>query len=97
MTAMSLTKTAMILAMSALALGACTRPDGTADNRATSAVIGGAGGAMIGQAIGGDSRSTLIGGATGAAAGALIGADQEAQQRRIQQQQQQQVSRPVTY
>jgi hypothetical protein len=83
---MSRTKIAVILTMSALALGACTRPDGTADNRATSAIIGGAGGAMIGQAIGGDSRSTLIGGATGAAAGAPVGADQEAQQRQIQQQ-----------
>jgi uncharacterized protein YcfJ len=83
---MSRTFASALLVAAAVVLGACTNPDGSADNRATSAIIGGAGGAMIGQAIGGDSRSTLIGGATGAAAGALIGEDQSRQQREIQQQ-----------
>jgi uncharacterized protein YcfJ len=92
---MSRTAFAAIIAAGAFALGACTNPDGTADNRATSAVIGGAGGAMIGQAVGGNSRATLIGAGTGAVAGALIGQDQTNQQRRIQQQQVQQQPRQV--
>lgn len=83
---MSRTKIAVILTMSALALGACTRPDGTADNRATSAVIGGAGGAMIGQAIGGDSRSTLIGGAAGAILGGVVGAELDRQAAELERQ-----------
>jgi uncharacterized membrane protein len=64
----------------AAALAACTRPDGTPDTRMNSALIGAAGGAMIGQAVGGDSRSTLIGAASGAGLGAIAGADQERQQ-----------------
>jgi outer membrane lipoprotein SlyB len=84
---MSRTRLLAILFVPGFVLGACTYPDGTPDNRATSALIGGAGGAMIGQAIGGDSRSTLIGAGAGAAAGALIGQDQTNQQRAIQQRQ----------
>jgi YMGG-like Gly-zipper len=37
------------------------------------AVIGGVGGALVGQAVGGNTASTLIGAAVGTAAGALIG------------------------
>jgi uncharacterized protein YcfJ len=37
------------------------------------ALIGGAGGALVGQAIGHDTKATLIGAAVGAAGGALIG------------------------
>jgi hypothetical protein len=72
------------LLLSAVALGACTRADGTHDARATNAIVGATGGAMIGQAIGRDSRSTLIGAAGGAAVGAALGADAEAQQRQAQ-------------
>ncbi len=38
-----------------------------------SALIGAASGALVGQAIGGDTKSTLIGTAIGATSGALIG------------------------
>jgi uncharacterized protein YcfJ len=37
------------------------------------ALIGGAGGALVGQAIGHDTKATLIGAAVGAAGGAIIG------------------------
>lgn len=37
------------------------------------AVVGAAGGALVGQAIGGNTESTLIGAAVGGIAGALIG------------------------
>ena len=37
------------------------------------ALVGGASGALIGQAIGHNTKSTLIGAAVGAAGGALIG------------------------
>lgn len=76
---------ALLSTAAAFGLGACTDAYGNPDNRATSAIIGGAGGAMIGQAIGGDTESTLIGTAGGAALGALAGQDQDAQQRQIQQ------------
>ena len=37
------------------------------------ALIGGAGGALVGQAIGRDTKATLIGAAVGAAGGTIIG------------------------
>ena len=43
------------------------------------ALIGGAGGALVGQAIGHDTKSTLIGAAVGAAGGALIGNEMDKQ------------------
>ena len=74
-------RSAFVLVFAAgLGLAACTTPEGYPDNRANSALIGAAGGAMIGQAIGGDSRSTLIGTAAGAGLGALAGTDADCQQ-----------------
>jgi hypothetical protein len=69
---------AIALVAGTLAAG-CTNPDGTSDTRMNSALLGTAGGAMIGQAVGGDSRSTLIGAAGGAAAGVGIDALQQRQ------------------
>jgi hypothetical protein len=69
-------RSALLIAVSVLALSACTQTDGTPDTRMNSALLGAAGGAMIGQAIGGDSRSTLIGATGGAAAGVGIDAIQ---------------------
>lgn len=80
-------KVCALIATAALGLAACTDAYGNPDNRATSAIVGGAGGAMIGQAVGGDTKSTLIGTAGGAALGALAGQDQDAQHRRAIQQQ----------
>jgi Glycine zipper len=70
----------VIALIAAAGLAACTRPDGTPDTRMNSAMIGAAGGAMIGSAISGDSEGALIGAAGGAGLGALAGADQERQQ-----------------
>ncbi len=66
-----LTTTAFGLA--ALGLAACTNPDGSRDNRATGALVGTAGGAALGNLIGGDSRSTLIGAGVGGLAGTAAG------------------------
>jgi outer membrane protein OmpA-like peptidoglycan-associated protein len=63
----------------AVALAACTTPDGTRDRTATGALLGAAGGAALGQAIRGDSRGTLIGAASGAALGGLLGRQLDAQ------------------
>ena len=41
------------------------------------AVVGGVGGALVGQAIGGDTGSTLLGAAIGTVAGGLIGNSME--------------------
>jgi uncharacterized protein YcfJ len=67
------------LAAAALTLGvsACTNPDGTRDNRMTGAAVGAVGGGLVGNALGGDSRSTLIGAAGGALAGGAIGSAQD--------------------
>jgi uncharacterized protein YcfJ len=39
----------------------------------TGALLGGAGGALVGQAIGGNTKSTVIGAASGALLGAVVG------------------------
>jgi outer membrane protein OmpA-like peptidoglycan-associated protein len=67
----------------ALALGGCANLDGTANQPATGAIIGGLTGAAAGQIIGGDTQSTVIGGAIGAAIGGAIGAQMEAQEREL--------------
>ena len=67
-------------ALSLLGLAACTNPDGTRDNRATGALVGATGGALVGNALGGDSRGTLIGAGVGAATGAVIGNQQDRRQ-----------------
>jgi uncharacterized protein YcfJ len=68
-------------ALSLLGLAACTNPDGTRDNRATGALVGATGGALVGNALGGDSPGTLIGAGVGAATGAVIGNQQDRRQR----------------
>lgn len=74
-------RTLAILAGAALfGLAGCTNPDGTRDNRATGALVGATGGALVGNAIGGNSRGTLIGAGVGAASGAIIGNQQDQRQ-----------------
>jgi len=72
MTSMIVVRKCTIAAITALALAACTTQE--QQRGATGAVVGGVGGALIGQAVGGDTESTLIGAAVGATAGALLGA-----------------------
>jgi uncharacterized protein YcfJ len=62
---------AAILAAATLAGCAATEQDQRAG---TGALVGAAGGALLGQAIGGNTESTLIGAAGGALAGAAVGA-----------------------
>lgn len=73
------------LAGATLALAGCTYPDGTSNQPATGAVIGGLTGAAAGQFIGGDTEATLIGGAVGAAVGGAVGAQMAAQERELRQ------------
>lgn len=67
-------------ALSLIGLAACTNPDGTRDNRATGALVGATGGALVGNALGGNSRGTLIGAGVGATTGAIIGNRRDQQQ-----------------
>jgi outer membrane protein OmpA-like peptidoglycan-associated protein len=79
-------KTGFLSVATVIALAGCTYTDGTANQPATGAVIGGVTGAAIGNAIGDDTRSTLIGGAIGAAVGGAIGANMARQERELNQQ-----------
>ena len=55
-----------------MALAGCVQTE--SEQRAgTGALIGGAGGALVGQAIGGNTKSTVIGAASGALLGAVVG------------------------
>jgi outer membrane protein OmpA-like peptidoglycan-associated protein len=70
---MTLTLKLAAIAVSALTLSACTNPDGSMNQPANGALIGGLTGAALGNAIGHDRTSTLIGGAVGIAVGDAIG------------------------
>lgn len=69
-----------------VALIGCTDIDGTSNQPATGAVIGGATGAAIGNIAGDDTRSTIIGGVIGAAVGGAIGENMARQERELNQQ-----------
>ena len=51
----------------------------------TGALIGGAVGALAGQAIGGDTKSTLIGAGVGAAVGGAVGNQEDAKDKNKKQ------------
>ena len=78
--------TGILSAATLISLAGCTYDDGTRNQPATGAVIGGVTGAAIGNAIGDDTRSTMIGGAIGAAVGGAIGANIAQQERELNQQ-----------
>lgn len=66
---------AAVIAMAGCAsTGTSTTTDG--------ALVGAAGGALVGQAVGHDTKSTLVGAALGGVAGAAIGANEEQKNRR---------------
>ncbi|MDG1898657.1 MAG: glycine zipper domain-containing protein [Phycisphaerales bacterium] len=54
-------------------LGGCLFITGCRDDAQTGALVGAGGGALAGQAIGGNTGSTLIGAGAGAVAGYMIG------------------------
>lgn len=70
----------------ALTLTGCTYNNGMPNQPATGALIGGATGAVLGQAIGHDTKATAIGAVVGAAVGGAIGADMARQERELNQQ-----------
>jgi len=67
----------------ALALGACSYPDGSVNRPGSGMLIGGLTGAAAGQIIGGNTEASLIGAALGAAVGGGIGASMAAQEREL--------------
>jgi outer membrane protein OmpA-like peptidoglycan-associated protein len=74
-----------LLFAATLALTACTYSDGTPNQPATGALIGGVTGAAIGKAIGGDDRAAIIGGVAGAVIGGAIGQNMANQERELNQ------------
>lgn len=68
---MTFHKAIAVILMTA-ALAGCAQTEGQ-QRAGTGALIGGAGGALVGQAIGGNTESTLIGAAGGALLGAAVG------------------------
>lgn len=88
MTFTNMKRKALILSVAGLAVGltGCVNPDGSQNNTASGALIGGGIGALSGAAIGGSRHGgpdALIGAAVGALAGGLIGnsADREQEAR----------------
>lgn len=76
----------LILTMTSISiglLGACQ------DSAQSGALIGAGGGALAGQAIGGNTKGTLIGAGVGALGGYLIGNEMDKDHKKKQQQQQQ--------
>ncbi len=55
-----------------VAIAGCAQTEGQ-QRATTGALVGGAGGALVGQAIGGNTKSTVIGAASGALLGAVVG------------------------
>jgi outer membrane lipoprotein SlyB len=67
-------------ALAALALSGCAQTE-QQQRAGTGALVGAAGGALVGQAIGRDTKSTVIGAASGALLGAVIGSASTPQRR----------------
>jgi outer membrane protein OmpA-like peptidoglycan-associated protein len=82
-----MTSRVKLLAVAAvIALTGCTYDDGTANQPATGAVIGGVTGAALGTAIGHTPGSALVGGAVGAVVGGAIGTNIAQQELELNQQ-----------
>ncbi|WP_424928804.1 OmpA family protein [Amaricoccus tamworthensis] len=82
---MKLTKTLPVLAVSAIALAACTNPDGSQNRTGTGAAVGTAAGAALGNLIGGDTEATIIGGVIGGALGTGVGYQLDQQAAELEQ------------
>ncbi|RUX00662.1 glycine zipper 2TM domain-containing protein [Mesorhizobium sp. B2-5-4] len=67
------------------ALAGCQSQTEGQQRATTGALLGGAGGALVGQAIGGNTKSTVIGAASGALLGAVVGSATTPQQPRGEQ------------
>jgi outer membrane protein OmpA-like peptidoglycan-associated protein len=75
----------LVLALSAVALAACTNLDGSSNRTATGALIGTGAGALIGNAVDNSTTGRIVGGAVGAIAGGTIGAALDRQHRQLEQ------------
>ncbi|KAA3451614.1 hypothetical protein C7I87_06270 [Mesorhizobium sp. SARCC-RB16n] len=80
---MILKKAVLAVLMTAALAGCETQTEGQ-QRAATAALLGGASGALVGQAIGGNTKSTVIGAAGGALLGAVVGSATTAQCRKDQ-------------
>ena len=67
-------KLLIVSVFSVLVLSGCSN---VGSNTIGSTTVGAGAGALLGQAIGGDSKATLLGAGIGAAAGALVGSVQD--------------------
>lgn len=67
-----------------VALAGCQSQTEGQQRATTGALLGGAGGALVGQAIGGNTKSTVIGAASGALLGAVVGSATTPQRREDQ-------------
>lgn len=77
---MMMKKVLVAVLMSAALAGCETQTEGQ-QRATTGALVGGAGGALVGQAIGGNTKSTVIGAASGALLGAVVGSATTPQRR----------------
>jgi len=77
---MNARKSIIIAALAALALSGCAQTE-SQQRAGTGALVGAAGGALVGQAIGRDTKSTVIGAASGALLGAVVGSATAPKQR----------------
>ena len=66
-------KKAILTVLMTVALAGCETQTEGQQRATTGALVGGAGGALVGQAIGGNTKSTVIGAASGALLGAVVG------------------------
>ncbi|KAA3451617.1 hypothetical protein C7I87_06300 [Mesorhizobium sp. SARCC-RB16n] len=80
---MILKKAVLAVLMTAALAGCETQTEGQ-QRATTGALLGGAGGALAGQAIGGNTKSTVIGAAGGALLGAVVGSATTPQRREDQ-------------
>lgn len=70
---MKKTIVAVLMTVATVALAGCETQTEGQQRATTGALLGGAGGALVGQAIGGNTKSTVIGAAGGALLGAVVG------------------------
>jgi hypothetical protein len=74
-------KKAIVAVLMTAALAGCETQTEGQQRATTGALLGGAGGALVGQAIGGNTKSTVIGAASGALLGAVVGSATTPQRR----------------
>lgn len=78
---MKKTIAAVLMTVATVALAGCETQTESQQRATTGALVGGAGGALVGQAIGGNTQSTLIGAGAGALLGAVVGSSTTPQPR----------------